>query len=266
MVVTNYLIGADIECFLKNRNGEVISAEGLVKGTKHDPFFPDPALGEFFSTSLDNVLAEFTIAPAKQSDEFVNNINISKRLLMGTLPEEVSLFFYPDNLMDEKYLQTRNAKLFGCDVSYSVWNGKPISINRDAYPTLRSAGFHVHIGYDEPSERTNELIIKTLDLFLGAPSVLIEPKNLRKTLYGKPGEFRMKPYGVEYRTLSSFFAENDNLISWVYNNADKAMQFLNGLNNVEDNENDCRLIVDAIDNCNKEAAAELVQKYSIDMP
>lgn len=266
MIVKRYLIGADIECFLKDKEGAIISAEGLVKGTKHDPYFPNPGLGEFFTTSLDNVLGEFTIPPATNGAEFVDFINLSKELLLGTLPEGISLYFYPDNLMDEKYLQTKNAKTFGCDVSYSAWNGRPISINRTKYPTLRSAGFHVHVGYEEPSEVVNELIVKTLDLYLGVPSVQIEPENLRKTLYGKPGEFRNKPYGVEYRTLSSFFAGSNELTAWVYNNAQKAMEFINNLNNVNDSEEDCKVIVDAINNNDKDKAAYLIDKYNIDMP
>ena len=266
MLVTNHKVGADIECFLKDREGNIISAEGHVKGTKRQPYVPNPSLGEFFSISLDNVLAEFTIAPATSSKEFVKNINISKGLLKESLPAEFSTFFYPDNLMDKKFLRTQNARTFGCDVSYSAWDNKPISIDRNSYPTLRSAGFHVHVGYDGVDEKINNIIIKTLDLFLGVPSILIEPENLRKTLYGKAGEFRNKPYGVEYRTLSSFFASSDELTNWIYNNTEKAIEAINNYQFIEENESDCVKIQTAINSCDKGLATELIEKYGIQMP
>lgn len=265
-MLSNSKIGADIECFLKDSEGKIISAEGHIKGTKHEPYVPVPSLGQFFSISLDNVLAEFTIPPAINKEEFVKNINISKELLLSTLPEGFSTYFYPDNMMEKKYLKTQNARTFGCDVSYSAWDGKPIRIDRNSYPTLRSAGFHVHVGYDEVDERMNQTIIKTLDLFLGVPSILIEPENLRKTLYGKAGEFRHKPYGVEYRTLSSFFASTDELTNWVYNNTAAAIASIEQLQFIEENEEDCVMIREAIDTCNKDYANQIIAKYGIPMP
>ena len=61
----NPLVGSDVEFFLQDRTtGEVVSAEGLVKGTKEEPFFFDPE-NSFFATSLDNVAYEGNIPPAK---------------------------------------------------------------------------------------------------------------------------------------------------------------------------------------------------------
>ena len=39
MFINNYMIGGDHELFLRNKKtGEVITAEGIVKGTKEEPF------------------------------------------------------------------------------------------------------------------------------------------------------------------------------------------------------------------------------------
>jgi len=59
-----------------------------------------------------------------------------------------------------------------------------------------------------------------MDLYLGVPSVLMDKGELRKQLYGKAGAYRMKPYGVEYRTLSNFWIFSDTTIGWVWDNTD----------------------------------------------
>lgn len=51
-------------------------------------------------------------------------------------------------------------------------------------------------------------IIPLLDLFVGIPSVLIdrdEGAKERRKQYGKAGDFRYQPHGIEYRTLSNFW-------------------------------------------------------------
>lgn len=52
-----------------------------------------------------------------------------------------------------------------------------------------------------------ERIIKMFDAYIGLVSVLLDndtQKNRRK-IYGKAGDYREKPYGLEYRTLSNFY-------------------------------------------------------------
>ena len=55
-----------------------------------------------------------------------------------------------------------------------------------------------------------------MDYAIGVPSVLIDSDKARRRLYGKAGSMRHKPYGVEYRTLSNFWLNSDELTSWVY--------------------------------------------------
>lgn len=55
-----------------------------------------------------------------------------------------------------------------------------------------------------------------MDVFLGVPSIIIDPDTERRKLYGKAGCFRLQPWGVEYRVLSSYMMKNDNFIRYVY--------------------------------------------------
>lgn len=262
MKVKNYSIGTDIEMFFQSRtNGEIVSAEGFVPGTKHDPYVFDPD-NKYFSTSLDNVLAEFTVPPAKTKHDWLASI-LKSMDYVQSLAEKANCRAVPipAAYLDKKYLRTKNAREFGCDSDYNVWtrelNPKPVPKKG-----LRSGGLHVHVGYDDSDVLTNEAIVKSLDLFLGVPSILIEPENDRKKLYGKAGTFRFKPYGVEYRTLSNHFISSQELIEWVYEGTEKAVDFVNN-NELDFLDNYADQIVEAINNNNKVAAQNLINEFSL---
>jgi hypothetical protein len=105
---------------------------------------------------------------------------------------------------------------FGCDPSLSAWTGEEIPV-RAAQGFVRSAGFHVHVGYTNPNKKKNILLAKFMELYLGVPAVLVEPPSDRHNLgYGIAGNFRHQKHGVEYRSLSSYFASEPHLVRWVY--------------------------------------------------
>jgi hypothetical protein len=218
-----HTIGADIEYFLKDRGtGEIVSAEGIVRGTKDEPyqFSKD---NEFFATSLDNVMVEHCIPISKTPSDFVKNILFCQSYL-ETLDEKLCLAIQPSARLDEKWLQTETSQTFGCEPDFNCWlegevNPRPSS----AISNLRTAGFHVHIGYENPSVEMNIKLMKAFDLYVTLPSLLLEPDNERRELYGKAGAFRHKKYGMEARTLSSFFASNPPLMEWVYNQTELAI-------------------------------------------
>lgn len=103
-----------------------------------------------------------------------------------------------------------------CDPDFNAYtedvNPKP----EGASTNLRSAGFHVHVGYPNTSVEESLSIVKWMDVFLGVPSVIIDPDTERRKLYGKAGCFRLQPWGVEYRVLSSYMMNKDILIRYVY--------------------------------------------------
>lgn len=142
--------------------------------------------------------------------------------------------------------------------------------------TLRSAGCHLHCGYDKievpyvegelfnyEADEQRSAIIKSLDLFIGVPLVLIEPDNKRKELYGKAGAFRPKSYGLEYRTPSSYLLTSRELLAWAYLNVHKAFNFLNEIGEIPaDLGNQIRHI---IDNNSKDEAKSLIADFKIDL-
>ena len=66
--MSKVMIGTDIEFFLENKEGAVVSAEGIVDGTKNVPF----KITENCSTQLDNVSLELTVPPSIEEVDFVN--------------------------------------------------------------------------------------------------------------------------------------------------------------------------------------------------
>lgn len=59
------------------------------------------------------------------------------------------------------------------------------------------------------------ILIPLMDLFVGIPSVLIDRDpnaSSRRMMYGKAGDFRYQPHGIEYRTLSNFWLKSYTLM------------------------------------------------------
>lgn len=261
--VRNPIIGSDIEVFLMHKQTkEVISAEGYIKGSKHMPFNFDPT-NKFYCTSLDNVLAEFTLPPTTDKDAWLSNIQKSIDYINSILPKDICTATLPAARLNKKYLNTDNARLFGCDHDFCVWT-RSINPKPKADPDLRSAGFHVHVGYEEPTVETNEELVKAFDLHLAVPGVLTEPDNERRKLYGKAGCFRMPDHGVEYRTLSGYFAASRELSAWVFDATKNAIKFVND-ERIEEIDAVAPLIIEAVNNNDKTIAGNLVRQFNLEV-
>lgn len=263
MLIENVQIGSDVEYFLRDKkSGEVVSAEDIIKGTKYEPFKFDKD-NNFFATSLDNVLAEGNIPPAKTSLEFITYLSKLRGFIEQTASEKgLETLAQASARLDQKWLQTENAKIFGCDPSLNCWTGEVIH-PQPTGDNLRSAGFHVHVGYDGPEEEKNILLAQAMDLYLGVPSILKEPENERKQVgYGQAGNFRHQIHGVEYRVLSSFFASDKSLIEWAFNNSQIAVNAVNDgtIKSIVEHKD---AIIEAINNNNKDLAQELVGTFNI---
>lgn len=86
---------------------------------------------------------------------------------------------------------------------------------------------HIHVGYDKPDWDDQLALIKAMDIFLGVPSIIIDPDKLRKQMYGKAGAHRIKKYGVELRTLSNFWLKDQDTINFAFEGVAKAVEFVN---------------------------------------
>ena len=260
--INNATIGTDPELFLFSPlYNKYVPVCGLVGGTKEEPI-PINEENKAYSLQEDNVALEFTIPPAKSKSEFINSINFVKNYITETVlkPMELVPHYVASARFNDTDLDNPAAQHMGCSASYDAWSFEEHRVDRSDY-TLRTTGMHIHVGYDNPNDKASIDIIRAMDLFLGVPSVLIDPDTERRKMYGKAGDFRMKKYGVEYRVLSSYFIQNDELIGWVYDQTQAAINFVNQ-GGIITNPSD---IIDAINMCNHNLANEIIEDYNLNI-
>ena len=263
-IIQNYKIGSDFELFLFDKNkDEVINAKKYVKGTKKEPFNFDKS-NQFWCTSLDNISMEGNIPPCSTGEEFSNSIQKVIDYMNSTLPENLCTIHTPAVYVNPKQLNTKESRTLGCEPTLNAYTEMENPMPDGHSTNLRTCCTHVHLSYDNMNKRTSFDFIKACDLFLGVPSLLIEPSNQRRVLYGKLGECRLSNKTIEYRVLSSYFSKDENLRQWVFNNTVKAIEFLNEGNRVSENVVD--LIHEAFYHDNTRVAKQLIREFNIPMP
>ena len=248
----SFLIGADPELFLVH-NQKFISSIGLIGGSKEMPL----PIGEGCSIQEDNVAVEFNIPPCQNAEAFQKSIEYTLKHLEDKI-KDFELKFSPvaSAVFDSDQLDNPMAQQFGCEPDFNAWSGRRNPRPKADNKSLRSAGGHVHVGAPELNKRD---LIKAMDLFLGVPSIKLDPDTKRRELYGKAGCYRPKSYGVEYRTLSNFWIWDKKLIDWVYHQTSKAVQFVKDGHKLSDEDGD--LIQSCINTNNLDLYQQLTEKY-----
>lgn len=247
-------LGTDPEILLQDSNGSPVSVIGLIKADKWNPMqIPDMAPG--FTLQEDNVSIEYGIPPASSADDYVQYIQSVMQKSLEYLPglsfSKLSCTIYP-----EEQMQHPLAYVFGCEPDFDAWTGKVNKKPEPPHPLMRSAGGHIHV----ETKRDPLEVVRNMDLFLGVPSVLMDKGEQRKQMYGGAGAHRVKPYGVEYRTLSNFWIFEERLIRWVWNQTERSIN-----NQHIDVMAEQVLILEAINNNNKAVAQALVNQYNLEV-
>ena len=259
-VIKNAVLGTDPELFLYSEDYfKFVPVCGLVGGTKDEPI-PINLENDGFTLQEDNVALEFTIPPASTKNEWIDSINFVKNYITETVltPKGLVPRYVGSARFEPSDLDNPAAQHMGCSSSYDAWTFEQHYVDRDDY-TLRTTGMHIHVGYKDPDVDVSIDLIRAMDLFLGVPSVFMDPDTERRKMYGKAGDYRLKGYGVEYRVLSGYFLGSNELLSWLWDATQKAIDFVNAggiITNPED-------IIKAINNCDKELAKEILEDYNI---
>jgi hypothetical protein len=262
IALENITIGADPELFLINKKtGEVVSSIGIIPGEKGNPYRSED-MPEGYGLEIDNILAEFNIPPVDNLDDFVNAIDYMKKYIQKFIKAKDSnldILTKASMIVPEDQLQSPEAKLFGCSVDYNAYTQEPNPKPKGERTNLRSAGFHIHIGYANNNVESSLALIKYLDMYLGVPSVLMDADVKRRNLYGKAGCFRLTPYGLEYRVLSSYFLSNKRTLKWVWSGICKAINAYNDGEDFADED----LVQKAINESDKSIATQLIKDYNL---
>ena len=264
-VINNWTIGSDFELFLFNKQqNEVINAKPYVKGTKHKPFNFDKS-SPFWCTSLDNISFEGNIAPCTTANDFSNGIEKVISYLKSNLPADIVPIHDCAVRVSPKYLNTKEARTLGCEPTLNAYTLDENPRPSGETTNLRTCCTHVHLKFDGMDFATSVEWVKAMDLWLGMPSLLIEPSNERRLLYGTLGEMRYcQTKTVEYRVLSSYFSGTRELREWVFNNTVKAIEWVNQGHRVTDEMS--KSFQKAMIDGDLNVASQLISEFNISMP
>jgi hypothetical protein len=251
-------VGSDPELFVLNEHRKVVPAIGLLGGTKKEP----RDIGGGFYVQEDNVLAEFNIPPADTEAGFVEMIWEGIARVKQELPKGYDVLAKPSHMFEDEQLKAQAAKEFGCDPDFCAWTGDENEPPLSPFPTLRSGGGHLLISYNNPTPERNRELVKLCDKYLGVPSVLMDRDRLRKQLYGKAGAYRDKEWGVEYRTLSSFWLTSRTYAAWAYRNMIRALTALE--NGEKISKNYQVRIIEAINTPDEDLAMALAMEFDLE--
>jgi hypothetical protein len=206
-----FTVGTDTEFFLTNDAGKLVSAAGLIGGTKEEPLpVPDGALQE------DGLLMEINIDPLELVSD--NRSEFLRRIRSVTRRGEqmTGLQAIPEPLMEvpEEYHNTPEFLTLGCDPDRNLYT-RTFNEAPNASVTFRTTGGHIHIGCEEPNPTVMSRWIRAIDAY-AFQKYNDDQEKARRELYGDFGAFRVKPYGVESRVLSSSWVSSDEQVNDLY--------------------------------------------------
>src|SRR3546814_7158631 len=136
-------VGCDPELFVMNTDGEFVSAEGLIPGTKSEPY---PV--KFGAVQVDGMAAEFNIDPVDNYNDFSRNVKEVRKQLKAMLPKGYKLVPAASVEFSEKVWGNTpdHAKELGCSPDFNAWTGTvnppPHFLEKER---LRTASGHLHI-------------------------------------------------------------------------------------------------------------------------
>lgn len=233
--MTKFLFGADPELFL-TKGGSFVSAETkngpIIPGTKQEPFRVKGG-----AIQVDGVACEFNIDPSPDMSGFITNIvdvvGEMKRRIKEYDPELV-LTPVPTATFSERYFKELpdHTRELGCEPDYSAYTMKPNPRPQTDKP-FRTGSGHLHFGWTKDQDPYSEghmldcqMVVTELDKYLYPVSEDWDKDKERQSLYGKPGSFRPKSFGVEYRPLSNRWLASGETIVRVFTIANAVIRSL----------------------------------------
>jgi hypothetical protein len=137
------------------------------------------------ATSLHNLRAQVILHDPKATLSTASVVDISPKMMAATSQEHSQL---------------------GCSPSYNVYGERPLQIEDSRKLPYRFAGCHIHQGYGPMTDWAIEQVVTGLDSILGIvmTSLFRGMEDIRRReFYGRAGEFRLPPHGLEYRVPSA---------------------------------------------------------------
>lgn len=226
-VLGKITLGSDPEIFVTKKDGTPWGASTTgCKGTKKNP---DKT--PYGAIQVDGLALEFNTNPCDTVQDWID-VHYTALEHVSEVAAQNDLILNNESRLDftdyiESVGATEEELLFGCDPDFNAdtmaENTMP---DNDGSIKFRTTGGHVHIGMgnwgelcggdDKIAHMMASKIVFICDAILGLRSVLMDSGEARKELYGKAGAYRIKPYGVEYRTLSNYWIFDEAEMTFIY--------------------------------------------------
>lgn len=252
----DFLIGADPEGFAIDQNGKPISVIPFIEGTKMEPFKTKNGF-----IHQDNVAWEIGFNPARTKEEFIKRVqrtlvDIKRNLKRNGLSLSKNPFikFDQDQLLDPRSL------VFLCNPDWNAWTLKKNEEVMFENVHFRSAAGHIHIGMELSSSTKKLLLVQLLDILIGVGSYRMESVDRRK-FYGQAGSFREKPYGIEYRVPSNWWIWKKDSISFIYEQAQKAVNYLDKYDGLFNKDQFLIELITKVINFGHHQSASIIKSY-----
>lgn len=227
--MTDITVGSDPEFFIR-RGNHWISGHIFECGTKENP---QVTLNG--KVQVDGVALECNVLPSKTAEEFVRNCRNIVGDLHGIVRKKepkARVVSVPSIFLGARFLSTLplEASDLGCSPDWNAYTGRTNPRPNKQSP-IRTGSGHIHLGWTSDENPRSLLhvgfcrdVVREMDYTLGLPSLLWDRDTRRRSLYGQPGAFRPKEYGLEYRVLSNGWFSSDNLIEYVFRGAIAAFE------------------------------------------
>lgn len=227
-IIKPITLGADPEVIV-SKEGKIWHCIGEIGGTKEEPSKIIRDGKEIGAVQEDNVLYEFNIMPHDTKAGFIKNVKDMLAVGQEILGDKYALTTLSSHIFSQEDLSQfpESAFVFGCEPDFFAGDGSVNNKPTAPWPGLRTAGGHVHFGFDNRLviDETNVLTLMRLcDLYLALPALELDSDSLRRELYGKAGAHRPKAYGAEYRVLSNFWIHSEANSGFVFDQSQKAYQ------------------------------------------
>ena len=263
-------LGSDFEMGVYASNGLVTPVTNKLGGTKEAPI----SIGNGCFKQEDGPMAEFNIPPVVTADDWCNSIQYCMDVGNAELAKSnltmraISSAMYTDADLDSNDLRT-----LGCSQSNDPYT-ETITAPDGNTTNMRTCGFHVHVGFLKKDASGNRFrfndanyLAKCFDLEVGLPCLLLDEDNMRRSLYGQAGDFRVnttydldenKIQLFEYRSLGGNILQSREHIELVYALTQKVVARFNSRLDFSEDE---IVIRDCINDSDVETAKQLIQKY-----
>lgn len=239
MAVSNpgLTLGSDPEIFVVDKDNQVIPAWKLF-GPKDGPTSPHSTRTSYrASVYWDGFQAEFTTPGGMTCmayfmdaiyEGLAATLSEARKVDKGAKLSISSVLPVPRDLLEnpetpDKYVQ------FGCMPSKNAYGLSGRNLDGRQVP-IRFAGGHIHFGIPNAKlfhrdDSAQKRVVWAMDAILGVACVsLFEnwDNPVRREFYGLPGEYRLPPHGLEYRTLSNAWLAHPTISNMVYELARRA--------------------------------------------